>query len=129
MTVKIDIIGQDKVTERLRRLGGDSTRVLSAALYQEGEGLIAEAKQETPVDTGALRASGFVAQPAVEGSKVTVQVGFGGQAAPYAVYVHEDLSKHHPVGNAKFLENPAKRRASGMAARIAATIDKMTKGK
>jgi hypothetical protein len=31
-----------------------------------------------------------------------------GYATPYAVYVHEDLSKHHPTGQAKFLEQPTR---------------------
>jgi Bacteriophage protein of unknown function (DUF646). len=127
MNIRIDITGQDKVIGRLRSLGGDSTRVLAAALYQEGEGLIAEAKQETPVDTGALRASGYVAQPVTENSKVTVQVGFGGIAAPYAVFVHENAEANHPVGKWKYLEDPAKRRASTMAGRIAKRIDDMVK--
>lgn len=38
----------------------------------------------------------------VKSSRVTV-----GYAMPYAVYVHEDLSKYHPVGEAKFLEKAA----------------------
>jgi len=123
VSVKIDITGQNKVISRLQSLGDTSTRALAAALYQEGEQLIAEAKQETPVDTGALRASGHVQQPTINGRQVEVVAGFGGVAAPYAVYVHEDLTKHHPVGNAKFLENPAKRRASGMADRVASRLE------
>lgn len=31
--------------------------------------------------------------------------------APYAIYVHEDLSVRHRVGQAKFLEEPARRLA------------------
>lgn len=33
---------------------------------------------------------------------VTATIGY---TAPYAVYVHEDLTKNHPVGEAKWLEN------------------------
>jgi hypothetical protein len=32
-------------------------------------------------------------------------MGFGGQAAPYALIVHEDQTVYHPVGKAKFLED------------------------
>lgn len=35
----------------------------------------------------------------------TVAVGF---TAAYAMYVHENLEAHHPVGQAKFLEQPAR---------------------
>ncbi len=37
--------------------------------------------------------------------KVTVLVGF---TQSYAVFVHENLEAHHPVGQAKFLETPAR---------------------
>jgi len=30
--------------------------------------------------------------------------------APYAIYVHEDLTKRHPVGQAKFLEEAVRRK-------------------
>lgn len=33
----------------------------------------------------------------------------------YALYVHEDLTKNHPVGQAKFLEEPAKKMTQEMA--------------
>lgn len=36
---------------------------------------------------------------------VSVIVGYTQQ---YAVFVHEDLTKRHPVGQAKFLEQPAR---------------------
>lgn len=31
-----------------------------------------------------------------------------GYTADYAIFVHEDLEAYHPVGQAKFLEEPAK---------------------
>jgi len=36
-------------------------------------------------------------------SKVDVIVGY---TAEYAIYVHEDMFAHHPVGKAKYLEDP-----------------------
>jgi Bacteriophage HK97-gp10, putative tail-component len=121
--IKIFLEGKDKLIAQLQRLtDAQYIPALSAALFQEGEALIAEAKLITPVDTGALRASGHVLAPEVRGKTVTVQCGFGGPAAGYAVYVHEDLTKNHPVGQAKFLEEPAKRRASGMNERVAQRI-------
>lgn len=39
---------------------------------------------------------------------------------PYAIFVHEDLTKHHPVGQAKFLEAPSRSRAQDMARAAAA---------
>jgi uncharacterized membrane protein YdfJ with MMPL/SSD domain len=46
---------------------------------------------------------------AKEASGVTVAVGF---STGYAIYVHENLTAHHPVGQAKFLEEPARTMAA-----------------
>ena len=45
---------------------------------------------------------------------------------PYAVQVHEDMTAHHPSGQAKFLEQPASDGALGeqMAGKLAGQIRK-----
>ena len=57
--------------------------------------------RRTPVDTGDLRGSHYVSQPASSRGKVTVEVGV---MKHYGVYVHEDLTKTRKTGEAKFLE-------------------------
>lgn len=42
----------------------------------------------------------------------TVVVGY---TSNYAVYVHEDLEAHHPVGQAKYLEQPDRENANELA--------------
>ena len=49
-----------------------------------------KAKLITPVDTGALRASGHVRPPVISPNNVSVELGYGGPAAPYAALVHEN---------------------------------------
>lgn len=44
-----------------------------------------------------------------------VEVGY---AAPYAVYVHENLAARHVTGQAKFLEQPARQHHKEMASII-----------
>src|SRR3990167_2541856 len=73
--------------------------------YRWAEAVMTKAKLLTPVDTGALRSSGHV-QDQSSASVVRIVLGFGGPSAGYAVYVHENLHAHHPVGQAKFLETP-----------------------
>lgn len=52
-----------------------------------------------------------------------------GYEAYYAIYVHENLQAHHPVGQAKFLEEPARALRGQMAViinnalRTGATLD------
>jgi hypothetical protein len=53
-----------------------------------------------PVDTGTLRGSAQVQR-----EKETVTVGYGGAASSYSIDQHENLSYHHTVGQAKFLES------------------------
>ena len=48
-------------------------------------------------------------------SQPKVRVGY---SAPYAVYVHENLEAHHPVGQAKFLEAAARRYRREMGAMV-----------
>lgn len=96
------------------------------------------AKRITPVATpelsgysgGALRASGHVKLPEVEPGGITVELGFGGAAAPYAVYVHEippppqkspkgRSARHNPPTQWKYLETPLKAAVAGMLGRLA----------
>ena len=85
-----------------------------AGLYAAGLHLEARAKPLAPVDTGNLRGSGYTRKA----SEDTVEVGF---SAAYAIYVHENLEAHHPVGQAKFLEAPLREDADLMLEIIANT--------
>jgi hypothetical protein len=88
----------------LRQARSRLRKELASGLYQLGEEVMADARPRTPVEFGHLRQSGHVELPAWSGSEVSVTVGFGGPAAPYAIYVHENLEAHHEVGQAKYLE-------------------------
>ncbi len=98
----------------------------ASALYMEGERLMLQAKEQTPVLTGALRSSGMVEPPVWQQDVVQVSLGFGGPSIEYALIVHEDLSKVHPVGKAKFLEDPVRQNVESGAseARIKSDINR-----
>jgi len=67
--------------------------------------LQAEAQKLAPVDTGALRASGFTRKDNLENpNKVQYTVGF---TQFYGIYVHE-MPGPFKVGQPKFLEQPAR---------------------
>lgn len=100
------IKGLETLRPALEKWGRQAAEAGGAALYQEAEGILTEAKRLTPVDTGTLRASGHVQLPVIGPLFVSVALGFGGAAKDYAVYVHENLLVHHEVGQAKFLEQP-----------------------
>lgn len=100
------------------------------ALRKEAEIEMTEAKRRTPVQTGTLRSSGVVEGPDPKSGEIEVRLAFGGPAAPYAVYVHENLEAFHKVGQAKFLESTLNESLPHLAQRVAKrmALNEKTKG-
>lgn len=61
-----------------------------------GQAILGRATELCPIETGRLRASG---EMLVYEDYIIIYFD-----CPYATYVHEDLNKHHIIGQAKFLE-------------------------
>lgn len=120
--VKVQFTGVGEMERKLRNVLKGFLPEVSKALFEEAQIEMAEAKRRTPVDTGDLRGSGFVSKPEYNGRTVSVGMNFGGPAAPYAIYVHEDLEAFHRVGQAKFLSSVMDESAPYMAQRVAARI-------
>jgi hypothetical protein len=97
---------------------------LGAALYQEGLAIDAEAVKQMPVDTGRMRATHYVTPPQDDGEGPVVEDGIG---VEYGVFVHERMDVNHPVGNAKFYENPINAAREGYAERIKERTEKNLK--
>jgi hypothetical protein len=95
---------------------------VAKALYIEAQIEATESKKRTPVDTGNLRASTYVTEPIIDGDHISVSIVVGGVAAPYAVYVHENLEAFHEVGEAKFLESTLLESRQFIAARVAKRV-------
>jgi len=93
------------------------------ALYQEAQIELKEIIKETPVDTGALRATLVLEGPFREGRRIWVVVSAGGPSVTYAFIVHEDTEAFHKVGGAKYIERPLRESAPFLAERIAKRID------
>lgn len=118
--MRIEVNGASAISAKIHAAATVGPQAVAAALFQEAEVIMAASKQDyVPVDTGALRASGHVQSPRTVGTQTLVELGFGGPAAPYAVIVHEDLTKRHKVGQAKYLEIPLRARLAGMPAILA----------
>lgn len=91
----------------LAKAAAAAPRLYGAALYQEGEAIMAASKEIVPLRDGPLRASGHVDLPVRDGDAISVTLGYGGPAVPYAVKQHEDISLAHANGReAKYLERP-----------------------
>jgi hypothetical protein len=141
----LEVKGLDALEKGLAALSQQLKSDVGNALRAEAEIEMTEAKRRTPVQTGALRSSGHVEGPeegtmslatfgnAASGGQgefragpdradISVRLVFGGPAAAYAVYVHENLEAIHPVGQAKFLESTLLESAPYLVARIAARM-------
>lgn len=118
--------GANRLRAKFERIKKQFPDEVERALYQEAQVELTEVKRRTPVDTGELRASEHVVGPlrrGLLGRKILVMIVAGGPAAPYAVYVHEDLDAFHPVGQAKYIESVILESRPYMAARVAKRID------
>jgi len=116
------VTGTHEMSGRLKRMAATVPDQVERALFQEAQIEMTESKRRCPVATGALKGSGTVFRPERNGRTVSVTLAYGGVAAPYAIYVHEDLSAHHPNGEAKFLESVLLESAPFMASRVANRI-------
>lgn len=92
-------------TDNFKDIAARMASALGKGVHGAAQEIMNDAKKRTPVKTGALRASGTVSEPMVDGKGVYCELRFGGAAASYAIFVHERTNARHPVGEAKFLEN------------------------
>ncbi len=128
------LAGMEALQAKLAQLGVTLPAVAAGALFREAERIMTNSKLRTPVEFGTLRASGNVKLPVQAGHLIGVSMGFGGpagvgnqgetnkKAVGYAVYVHENLTAHHTVGEAKYIERPLNEARAGMDARLGADI-------
>jgi len=119
-----ELKGYEKMQRQLTALMKGMTNEAAAALFVEAQIERTESMKRTPVDVGNLKASHLVRPPVIRNTvDVSVTIGVGGPAAPYAIFVHEDLNVDHTSGQAKFLESTLKESAPYIAKRVARRID------
>lgn len=121
-SLSLTLDGAERMTTVLRNMVREIPDVVAAAMQSELEVEATESQRRTPVDTGALRASHQVSVEAKPG-EVVGTITVGGVAAPYALYVHENLDAYHPVGQAKFLESTLVESTPHLASRIGKRIN------
>ena len=105
--------GQRELDRAWAKIAKSVPLAAAMGLYALGFDIIALAVAKTPVDTGRLRASRYVAPPVLRGSTHVVELGFGTR---YAAPVHERIDVAHSTGEAKFLQKAINEKASGALA-------------
>lgn len=97
----------EKSIAKYKALSKTLPGAIGQELYAEYEKKMTEIKtNDVPWQTGNLSGTGMVDLPSVNGENVIVRGHFGGQAATYAVRVHEDPNMYHPHGRYKYLSGP-----------------------
>lgn len=97
------IRGLDALGSSLADRIAKSRQGAAAGMFQAANRIITEAKQLAPVETGALRGSGYVTLPEDDFSTIRVRLGFGGPASAYASVQERHDEYHHDVGQAHYL--------------------------
>lgn len=123
MAKSSELKGYSDMQRRISMLVNGLPDEIGRALYAEAQIEKTESMKRTPVDLGTLRASHFVRKPQHSGQDTTVTIAVGGPAAPYAIYVHEDLDASHKSGQAKFLESTLRESSKYMAQRVAKRLE------
>lgn len=126
MTLKIELLGVDRLTALLATAGKDAVPALQQALNEEAQLAFRESQKLVPRRTGVLAASGQVMPAEVQGDSVVVQLGYGGAASSYALIVHENPNAQHSGGRQwKYLEVPVLRRVPKLADNLARRMERI----
>ena len=121
----LEAFGVSHAIAGLQRLMDDVPKELDSALYSEGLNIFRKSQRIVPVDKGFLKGSGVIEKPVNH----EVIIGYGGPAASYALYVHEDPEARHKPGKSyKFLEGPVMEAFEGFESRMAKRMEAATEG-
>jgi len=122
---KIELKGKEAFIDSLRSLTSSQQKAMISELHMIAEEIMMEAKRITPVDTGALRATGKITTEQTL-HEHRISLGFGDEATDYAIYVHEDLTKYHlPPTQAQFLWQPFNQWLPRIPGRMKSAVNKL----
>jgi hypothetical protein len=137
-TVGVELRGMKKLIKSMERLDGGE-KILAQAMFAEANVVLNESKKIVPVATGNLRASGRVERPVTGNGEASVEITYGGAAAPYALIVHEvptnsggrwGTGMRHAAGKSyKYLEIPVMAHKKKFVDAVRGRIDELLKGK
>jgi hypothetical protein len=127
--MKMDFqIDDSKLRKQLLGASAKTIHAAAASLYQSAEVIMTDSKENyVPVKTGNLRSTGFVQLPEIDGQDINVTLSYGGPAVDYAVVVHEDLTAHHPHGQAKYLSTPLEQRLGDVHTKLVVDLNAANK--
>lgn len=135
--VSMTVSGDAALLRNLTVLGGKRGQMaVEGGVFEWAEDVLGDAKELAPVDLGFLRNSGFaltknfrslgpdaIPPPAAlnKATSVNAVIGF---SAVYALIQHERTDFNHKVGQAKYLEQPAKAKSARLPKVVAARVQR-----
>lgn len=124
ITIQLD--GTTKLIRKLTTGGIVVTGHVSTAIFEEAWEIFRQSQQEVPYRYGFLAGSGRVDPPTMIRNEIVVQIFYGGAAAPYALWVHENRDMRFRNGRkAKYLYDPVMQRVKVFDKNIAARVEDM----
>lgn len=112
MADPLELQGMDTLMGVLSRVKTNGVSAAHALGMKVMLNVFTESQHQCPVDSGTLKGSGHL-ESEVDAGLSEIVIGYGGAAAGYALWVHENLSAHHrPPTKAKFLEDPMNERVT-----------------
>jgi hypothetical protein len=131
MKMAVSFEGLDRLQNAIKSIDSPEKKTaMGRTMYANATAILNESKELVPVDTAALKDSGRVELPNVSPDGISVEITYGGAAAPYALFVHEDMTMDHSPskptavtgrprrGQAKFLEIPVTENAEKFFKRV-----------
>lgn len=125
MWLDVKVEGADRISFKIREQARQRSEAFLRGCEKAAYFLLGKSQELVPVDTGDLKASGKVVTTG-QGHNRQYEIRYDEE---YAVFVHEDLTKHHDHGQAKFLEVPYYRYRKYMSEIIRREMGNRTSGK
>lgn len=104
----IEVVGIKHTIRKVRRRGKENKAKLKIGMGKAGRFLLSRSQKVVPIDTGALKRSGNSRVFNNSEDNPIFHVTYGNTSVDYALVVHENLDAFHIVGQAKYLEQPAR---------------------
>jgi hypothetical protein len=123
--VSINWEGLDELKFALNNSSPYLTDIFEMSLAEESAVIFARSQMLVPVATGVLKGSGYVTPIQRQGTITYQDIGYGGPAAGYAMWVHESFSEHKEPTQRKYLERPVNERSRYLQKNIAIRMNDM----
>jgi hypothetical protein len=118
-----EIRGTKQVNRNLQEYADRFPEAAAVALFDQMHEIVEpDVYESTPEKSGDLRGTIQTESSVQNGKIVSCSIVAGGDNAPYAWIVHEDLDAFHPVGSAKYIERPLNRASRSFGQELGARL-------